>query len=283
MPRHRELYKYRIYILKMNNTEVQQALITHRLLDPPADGKWGSQSEGALKDFQRAHGLSPTGSANDETLKKLSEPPKPINFGKDLASRIVRYLLEQNYWVPAGDRRFSIVYCEGMNPDGQLNNDKFNEWNDARIVIEIPDNTFTPCIVGAWDGTCEPGDKYTYNPMNPAGAFRIAFGQYRAWKVGIHNNNHEALVQVGEVSGFRDANKDGIRTGDKRVKGLYGINQHHGWDMAQVKGASAGCLVGRFKKGHAEFMRLIKSDRRYQLNNSYTFYTAIIDGSRVSG
>ncbi len=42
--------------------------------------------------------------------------------------------------------------------------------------------------------------------------------------------------------------------------------------------ASAGCLVGRARDGHREFMSLIKKDRRYQLNNRYIFYTTVIYG-----
>ena len=42
--------------------------------------------------------------------------------------------------------------------------------------------------------------------------------------------------------------------------------------------ASAGCLVGRTKEGHKEFMAIIKQDRRYVANNDYVFYTTIIPG-----
>jgi hypothetical protein len=118
--------------------------------------------------------------------------------------------------------------------------------------------------------------------MNRAGAARIAFGQYKAWKVGTHGNSqpHEALVQVSPVLVHRDLNKDFIRTRDRVFEGLFGINQHHGYDLllTNIGQASAGCLVGRTRKGHREFMSLVKSDRRYQKNRNYTFITTIIAG-----
>ncbi|NJP19103.1 MAG: hypothetical protein HC763_09195 [Hydrococcus sp. CRU_1_1] len=36
--------------------------------------------------------------------------------------------------------------------------------------------------------------------------------------------------------------------------------------------------MGRTRKGHREFMSLVKSDRRYQENRNYTFITTIIAG-----
>ena len=43
-----------------------------------------------------------------------------------------------------------------------------------------------PVILGKWLATTEPGAYYTEHPVNPAGAARIEFGQYQAWRVGMH-------------------------------------------------------------------------------------------------
>jgi|SRR5262245_15399865 len=37
------------------------------------------------------------------------------------------------------------------------------------------------------DGQFGPVSFFTENPLNPGGAARIAFGQYKSWVVGIHN------------------------------------------------------------------------------------------------
>lgn len=138
-------------------------------------------------------------------------------------------------------------------------------------------------IVGNWQATTEPGSHYTFQPMNPKGAARIAFGQYKAWSVGIHGNAdpHEALVQVEPVTVYRDFNKDFKRTGDKLDTGDdFYINQHWGYDapVNDIKNAASGDLVGRTREGHREFMAIIKQDKRYVANHNYVFYTTIIPG-----
>lgn len=195
-----------------------------------------------------------------------------------LATQIVNYMRAKRYKVFEGKYNYNIVYIEGMNVDGSLNSDRPNEFNDLRLVIEIINGV--PDIVGMWEATTEPGRQYTQSPLNAKGAARIAFNQYDAWQVGIHKD-HEALVQTGgAVSVHRDFDKNFIRTGDKIYTGYFGINQHWGYDMSSdnIGGASAGCLVGRTRKGHREFMRLIKQDSRYKKNKNYIFTTTVIPG-----
>ncbi len=266
----------------MTNIEMQQVLINHGLLDPPADGLWGAQSQAALEDFQSLHKLPVTGQLDEATYSLLKEAPvSQINLGADIASKIISFMLKQNYFISRGPYRYNVVYLEGANADGTLNNDTFNEWNDVRLVIEIPEDT--PKIVGNWLATTEPGATYTFNPMNPGGAFRIAFGQYRAWTFGLHGRTqYPALVQCGEISGYRDKNKDGKRTADSLVTGNnFGVNQHHGWDMQVIDNASAGCLVGKSIEGHQDFMEILRGDRRYQVNSNYVFYTTIIPADQL--
>nr|WP_208246961.1 hypothetical protein [Rhizobium sp. T1473]MCA0804542.1 hypothetical protein [Rhizobium sp. T1473] len=123
--------------------------------------------------------------------------------------------------------------------------------------------------------------------MNPKGAARIAFNQYKAWVVGTHHPNsasaHEALVQVEPITVCRDLNKDFKRTGDELDTGLFAINQHWGYDAPKddLGRTSAGCLVGRTKDGHRKFMQLIKADPRYLANHSYRFLTAVMPGDEV--
>jgi hypothetical protein len=197
---------------------------------------------------------------------------------QDFLSRIVQAQIKLGMKVFINPGELNIVYVEGCDFSGTPNKDTMNEWNDIRLVYRIDKNS--PKLLGAWKATTEPGWKYTASPLNPAGAFRIAFGQYKAWQVGWHKN-HEALVQVENVKGYRDRNKDGFRTGDLPVTGLFGINQHWGYDMPQVDGASAGCLVGQSKSGHLEFMGIIKSDIRYLSDNKYIFWTSVLDGSKI--
>ena len=279
-------------------TNIQQVLIRLKFLDPPADGLFGPISTAAMLEFQDV--MSPKiselskekGFLGKITAKALIEtslgdvPQQPIDLSKnDTAAKIIKYMQAKRYQISTGAKSFNIVYVEGMSENLALNNDPPNEFNDVRMVIEIVKNV--PTIVGKWEGTTEPGTHFTLNPMNPNGAARIAFGQYKAWRVGTHfgsgSDPHEALEQVADISVFRDKNKDMIRTGDKLFTGLFEINQHWGFDTPRnnIKLASAGCLIGRTRAGHREFMKIIKQDKRFMSSSSYIFLTTIIPGNEI--
>lgn len=202
----------------------------------------------------------------------------------NLATRVADYMRHKKYLLFAGTEHYNIIYIEGMNANGSLNSDAPNCFNDRRIVLQTIGGI--PRIIGNWEATTEPGSHYTYKPMNPLGAARIKFGQYTAWRVGMHGtrDRHEALVQVAPVSVHRDFNKDFKRTGDRINTGIFGINQHWGYDLPfnNISTASAGCLVGRSQGGHKEFMNLVKSDVRYQKNRSFIFTTTIIPGDDLA-
>ncbi|MBE9004328.1 peptidoglycan-binding protein [Fortiea sp. LEGE XX443] len=266
--------------------QIQILLIGLGLLEPPADAKFGPVTAAAISKFQELTNTGELDFVGAVTAKKLIEtkpddlPKPPLKLGNDIASKIVKYMLAQNYQVFTAPKEYNIVYVEGMNGDWTLNNDASNEFNDRRIVIEVVDGV--PKIVDHWQATTEPGRYYTLNPMNPGGAARIKFGQYKAWAVGGHGTAeiHEALRQVKDIVVHRDFNKDFQRTGDKLDTGLFYINQHWGYDAPSndIKLASAGCLVGRTRQGHREFMAIIKQDRRYVANRDYVFYTTVIPG-----
>jgi hypothetical protein len=200
----------------------------------------------------------------------------------DTASRIITYMKSKGYKVFTGAGNYNIVYVEGMDEDGSVNDDRPNEFNDRRIVIEILDDV--PVLKNHWQATSEPGTDFIQNPLQSRGAALIKFGQYQAWSVGIHTGvtgqSHEALKQVANITVHRDVNRDGKRTGDPQETGIFGINQHHAYNASldNVARTSAGCLVGRRIQGHQEFMDIVKSDNRYQRNRNYVFYTTVING-----
>lgn len=66
----------------------------------------------------------------------------------------------------------------------------------------------------------------------------------------------------------------------RRVQVVTSVLSQH-FSRNDISYASAGCLVGRTRQGHREFMSLIKKDRRYQLNNQYVFYTTVIYGPEM--
>jgi len=200
-------------------------------------------------------------------------------------NRIVDRMKIENFQIFDKPKERNIVYLEGCNPEGTPNKDEPNHFNDLRMVFEFNDYGDAE-ILGGWQATTEPGYYYTDNPMNRKGAARIAFGQYKAWQVGIHGYSepHESLIQVDNVRVHRDYNRDMIRTGDLIEPGLFGINQHHGFDhpVNDIYTASAGCLVGRTRHEHKTFMTIIKQDPRYKANPDFVFSTTILDGSKIS-
>jgi hypothetical protein len=189
-------------------------------------------------------------------------------------------------WISRHPECVNVVYVEGMNPDGTANDNAPSVFNDLRLAFSISTGG-APVVLGSWEGTTEPSLFWTEHPMNPAGAARIQFGQYKAWSVGLHHpglkGQHEALVQVRPVTVCRDLNKDFQRTNDRTDTGVFGINQHWGYDRPRddLGKSCAGCLVGRTEDGHREFMRIAKSDPRFLISNSYIFVTAVLPASVV--
>lgn len=264
--------------------DIQGQLIAAALLDPPIDGKFGPVSLWALGEFARARKLSTESGLTRELGQALLQPgiasTLPLVLDESVASKILRAMQRRGYWFSRHPKCLTIVYVEGMDVDGKANTNDPNAFNDSRIVITLDDKG-RPSHT-AWEGTCEPGKFFTENPEDPGGAARIALGQYKAWAVGTHKKGkpsaHEGLVQVAAITVCRDANKDFKRDHDAQVFGIFGINQHWGFDLPKkdIGKASAGCLVGRTKDGHKDFMSLVKDDARFKMNKGYLFMTAIL-------
>jgi hypothetical protein len=188
---------------------------------------------------------------------------------------LLKFMESKSFTVKA----FNIVYLEDADADTwEPLPEKANAWNDVRIIVRDDGSVPLSC----W-ATTEPGKFYTFNPLNPGGAFRIAFGQYReAWEIGMHRDQ-VALVQCGTISGYRDYNQDFRRTGDSIDTGdVFGVNQHttsgsFGASPPEVDRWSAGCLVGRNSSTHYNsFIPLIKG------SGVNRFDTTIVAGDEFS-
>lgn len=204
----------------------------------------------------------------------------------EFLQRIVAAMRANEYRLDTKPGEVNIVYVEGVGINGTPNDNAPDKWNDVRCVFGFENEE--PFWLGQWIATTEPGKFFTENPLNPSkGAARIAFGQRTAWPVGKHNagkrSGHEALVQRVKIPVHRDLNEDYDREGDKVDVGLFGINQHHGYDLSvlSIGKAGAGCLVGQSKAGHREFMRFVKSDPRYIADNEFIFTTTIMSADEL--
>lgn len=271
--------------------DIQNRLSDIGLLDPPADGKFAPASQWAVAEFLAKVGTAGNAPVDSAVARELLEADPeslwPIKPRDNLAGRLVKALQEAGHWICRHPRCVNILYVEGLDADGTPNDDAPNVFNDLRVVLRI-NSGGSPVIDGIWEATSEPGRFYTsVKKLNPQGAARIKFGQYKAWTVGTHMVNrpsaHEALVQVDNVEVFRDFNEDFQREGDTVFKGIFGINQHCAHDVprSDIGSGSAGCLVGRTKSGHREFMAICKSDARYSANHGYRFMTSVLPADAI--
>lgn len=112
----------------------------------------------------------------------------------------------------------------------------------------------------SWPITTDPGTYYLQNPMNVKGTAIVRPGQWRrSHKIGKHGS-YEAMVQVGTLGIWRDANKNteadyGTNPLDEN---WIGINIHKaGNDSTSVDKWSAGCQVFKRADDFEEFMALI--------------------------
>jgi hypothetical protein len=125
-----------------------------------------------------------------------------------------------------------------------------------------------------WNATTDPGKKGVQQFHNAKGVARLVPGQYRStWMVDKHQGKYDALCQrLGEVTVWRDANKDLVF--DEKVKdtGVFGINIHKaGTDSTWVENWSEGCQVFKRVKDFNEFMSICKRAAKIHGNKfSYT-------------
>lgn len=267
--------------------EVQARLLALGLLDSPPDGEFGPISFWALTEWLKRAGLEGVGRLSkgvaEALLSSQAEDAFPLKPDGSLAGRIVVAMRNLGHGFCRHPLALNIVYVEGLSPDGSRNDDKPNVFNDLRMLLRAGEDG-VPFVEESWVATTEPGTYYTkVKKLNPLGTARIAFGQYKSWSVGVHMagkpSEHEALVQTAPVTVHRDLNEDFERAGDKTYTGLFGVNQHYGFDapVDDIGRASAGCLVGRTKAGHRSFMALCKADPRYRLHKGYRFTATVLD------
>jgi hypothetical protein len=272
--------------------QVQQRLGEAGVLDPPVDGAFGPVSLWALVQFLRRTDQGGKTALDAGAARSLLSAEAvsvfPLNAPANLGGSLIGAMQNAGHWICRHPDCLNVIYVEGMDANGKPNANTPNEFNDVRIALRI-NRAGNPDIIEAWEGTTEPGRHYTLiEKLDPRGAARIAFGQYKAWSVGTHMagrpSAHEALVQTAPLRVHRDLNADFRRTDDREFEGLFGVNQHWGFDLpkSDIGRASAGCLVGRTKTGHRAFMTLCKSDPRFLANNSYRFMSAVLPAATVT-
>lgn len=115
-----------------------------------------------------------------------------------------------------------------------------------------------------WDCTVDPGRYYLENLMNPKGTGIIVPNQYlEVYEIGLHKGEN-ALVQRGNLSVYRDKNKDLTYNKDPKTieTGLFAIDIHNANNLQKstyVNNWSAACVVLPDPNEHKELMSLAKT------------------------
>jgi hypothetical protein len=125
-----------------------------------------------------------------------------------------------------------------------------------------------------WNATTDPGKKGVQQFHNKKGVARLVPNQYRGvWKIDKHQGKYDALCQrLGEVTVWRDANKDLIFEEKVTDTGVFGINIHKaGQDSQWVENWSEGCQVFKRVKDFDAFMSICRKAAKIHGNKfSYT-------------
>jgi hypothetical protein len=126
--------------------------------------------------------------------------------------------------------------------------------------------------------TTDAGTHYLLNPIvKHKGTALVVPNQYSGlWEVGFHRNKYKALVQKGDVSVYRDNNRDKILDFDTASieKGVFGINCHRSnprGKSSRVDKWSAGCQVfSDVSDFELDFMPIIEKAKD-KWGNSFTY------------
>jgi len=179
---------------------------------------------------------------------------------------------------------YNIVYIEDTNAKFARITPTPDKFDDLRLVMQakpIGDGSLEVSISYGVVCTTQPGKFYTEKPLNKNGAAIITPGFHKAWKSGMHNGDHPALVQRAKILVHRDSNKNHQRD-DKTWWDVSGLNHHSTsakFTPERIGKYSAGCLVAQSMPRHLHFMNIILGDYRYEQNNDHMYSSYVIPSS----
>lgn len=146
-----------------------------------------------------------------------------------------------------------------------------DNFDDALMVIYKVKGEW---IIDCFPITTDSGKYYLKNPLTDKGTAILCEGQYRgAYRIGIHNNSHRALIQSLPVKVYRDNNRDDQLDFKNPEWGMFGINIHRSsrWGSEKVGKYSAGCQVFFNYFDWVKFDKLfVKASKIYGDTFSYT-------------
>lgn len=175
-------------------------------------------------------------------------------------------------WFDDASNKGFDVNIVGIRNNNSSIADKVTNVFDDFITISYKENGEWKYF--CWNATTDPGKKGVQQFHNKNGVARLIPGQYRGvWMIDKHQGKYEALCQrLGNVSVWRDANKDLVFEEKVVDTGMFGINIHKaGQDSTWVENWSEGCSVFKRVKDFDVFMSICKKSSKIFGNKfSYT-------------
>jgi hypothetical protein len=187
--------------------------------------------------------------------------------------KIKNTVIKKGYkWFDDDANKNYDVNIVGVRNNAPSVADKVTNVFDDFLTISFKENSNWQFF--CWNATTDPGKKGVQQFHNKKGVARLIPGQYRGvWSVDKHQGKYDALCQrLGNVTVWRDANKDLVFEEKTTDTGMFGINIHKaGQDSTWVENWSEGCQVFKRVKDFDAFMSICKKAAKIHGNKfSYT-------------
>ena len=129
-----------------------------------------------------------------------------------------------------------------------------------------------------WTATTDPGKRGMLEGKAKGGVARLVPGQYRkTYAVSMHAGKYQAVCQrLGNVTVWRDGDRDLMYDEVKTATGMFGINIHRSNPKSESKyisNWSEGCQVFKKVKDFNEFMKICK--KAVKIYGNHFTYTLI--------
>jgi hypothetical protein len=201
---------------------------------------------------------------NDLMCVVWKQKEMPVN----LVPADMQMWLNNNLYFGANGKPLSLDGSIGANTEFALKNYKDTVGKERIRTYTI---------------TTDPGTYWLLNPMSNLGTAILKPGQWEnCWAIGYHQNkhDHQAMVQVGKITVYRDGDKDNVAEATAKTEtGLFGINIHgsnKNGVSSRIGKWSAGCQVFQEWTKKEEFLSICKMFKD-QRKNRFT-YTLVEEG-----
>jgi hypothetical protein len=175
-------------------------------------------------------------------------------------------------WFNDTQNKTYDVNIVGIRNNSPSVSDKVTNLFDDCLTITFKDETGNWKFY-CWEATTDPGKKGVQQFQNKKGVARLIPNQYRrVYRIDNHQGQYPALCQrLGEVSVWRDSNRDLVFEEKIVDTGMFGINIHKaGRDSTWVENWSEGCQVFKRVKDFDEFMSICKRSSKIH-GNAFTY------------